>query len=290
MKRLFLALSTFLSTAAFSTENATRYDEALLHDFLNTQKTLQSELIAYCADDINDLPKASWTQTAKLWFLVDGLQLPATEFMETAYQFVFWPDPKDRLRKQVNAAFASDLSSTNWDEVPAAAKSLSAIEFTFTTNEPKEHCDWMTRIMSHQLSLTEQLVNLQAFYSFDTAEQLTALHGTALSLHVHYKDMLGRPGKVVWQLGPAWRSDFVWPIQLAMTEQLRSLLENFAAQHDSVQPWLDRLNALELTESQPALSTLESLDTYLVELARYVEGTLAPVLEVFLGFNNFDGD
>lgn len=289
MKKLLTTLLVTCATLSHAEDG--RFDQVTLQAFADAQQQLKTDIELFCENKKVPNPIGQLIDTANLWFQVSGLQLPATEFMQVEYAYIFWPDSKDRLRKQVQTAFASDVNKVTWNEVTAAAKSLSAIEFALVQDDPRQHCDWMLAIADHQIGQTTQLVNLQEFYDFDLAEQLTALHGSALTLHILLKEMLARPGRVIWQLGPAWRSDGGWAIQYGMVNQVSRLLAEFEPQHKGIADWQQRIADFNLSgSSQPDLETLTALNTTADELASFIEATLAPDLDVFIGFNNFDGD
>jgi len=269
--------------------SANSLDQQVLKTFVDTQKLLQQRLMSFC-ENTTQVPIKEWQSTATLWFEVEGLQLPAAEFMQTKFAYVFWPDPKDRLRNQLTSAISKPVVDVDWKTLPASVVSLSAIEYLLVQEQPRQHCDWMLAISNNQVIQAEQLYKLQRFYSFDTPEQLTALHGSAMILHSHLKEVLSRAGKTMWVLAPGWRTDSGPTINNALQQQLIHLLMLFSDQHPDIDPWLKNLQTVKPLTINSSRADIEKCYEATEALAKFVENTLAPDLNIYMGFNNFDGD
>jgi predicted lipoprotein len=286
-----LLLGATLATCTLGNE---RFDTTTLADFLNSQKELDRSLEAFCTSNKETASaaqvKLSWSANAVNWYRVQALQLPATEFMQTEFNYVFWPDPKDRLKKQVLSATEISPASHDWADLPASTKSLSAIEFLIGTDNPQHFCDWYAAIMKVQLKQTAELTSLQAFYDFSDIEQITALHGTALTLHSQLKEVLSRPGNPRWVFAPGWRTETSPSIQGAFLEQLNMLMMPYRLKHKDIETWQTLLAELPDLSLNSTREQVEAVNNFAVALAQFVEADLAPSLDIYLGFNNFDGD
>jgi predicted lipoprotein len=284
---MIVTIFSFLNIAHAQTQ---RYDLQVMQQFLSSVETLTTELDQSCKAPTNTDLMSSWQPTAQAWFLIQGLALPAVEFMQLDHQVIFWPDPKDRLKNQVRSAISESIDSKDQDTLPASTMSLSAIEYILTLENTNDYCDWLIEIAEKQKNTALQLVNLQKFYEFSTFEQVTALHATALLAHSQLKEALSNPNKVNWYLAPAWRSQTGWLVIQSMSQQIIDLslaLRVESQELIDVQTYLTKVT--ESSTSFP-LDDLNILDEKLVALASYVEQTLAPSLDIYLGFNNFDGD
>jgi len=270
--------------------NAERLDEQRLNQFVKAQISLKSGIDDYCHSVDKSLPMAQWVSAASAWYQVQGLQLAATQFMQVDHTFVFWPDSKDRLRKQVNTAIKQSPAETVWKDLPSATKGLSAIEYIFTQTDAKQHCLWLKEISTNQIEQATKLQALQALYEYGLFEQVNALHGTVSVAHSQLKEVLAQPDKTVWQLAPAWRSNNGWHIQVKLSEQIGYLLNALLEEDVSILPWQTKLLEFHVTEELPNRKGLIAYNQFLTEVATYVEATLAPNLDIYLGFNNFDGD
>ncbi|EAR09032.1 hypothetical protein [Reinekea blandensis] len=264
-------------------------DQSRVEALVAAQTVLQETIAQRCQQgtppDLN-----AFRNAATQWMTVQALQLPASEFLQTDHRFVFWPDPKDRLKRQVQTALTTPPDATDWSALPSSVTSLSAIELILTDATPLSHCPWLNAIADYQVKQTDELAKLQQFYTFGTAEQLTALHGTALTLHAILKEIISREDRTLWVLAPAWRSETGPDIANALIQQSLELMQLFSEQNPELQL------KIEEWQSRPRLS----IDTPRAEIAQwnqaaealagYVEDTLAPSLNIFIGFNNFDGD
>ncbi|TXR52069.1 hypothetical protein [Reinekea thalattae] len=294
MKKITTATLVFLCSLSSAEELANQR----LAEFLNHQQSLNSAISDYCQQSTPSAESLTehWQEAAISWYQIAGLQLPAAEFMQTEYSYVFWPDPKDRLRGQLNQALSQSPQALPANQLASAVKSLSAIEYIATDAAKnasfslEQRCQWLTFISDHQIVQTKQLLELQSLYEFETAEMVNAFHGTALSAYSQVKEISARDTRIIWQLAPGWRSDSSWPIQLGLIEQLQLFFDYFAEQDAQLASWQKRLLAFEFSAQKPELETLLAYRDYLSELAEYVEHDLASQLDIFIGFNNFDGD
>lgn len=290
MKNLALSSMLLMSSVVWSET----LEKQLMQQFLTSQQNLHTATENYCS--AQSVPTETlieyWQQSAISWYQVSSLQLPAAEFMQTEYSFVFWPDSKDRLKGQVLTALKSLPSELESSQLPSSVTSLSAMELILTEQpQPKaNHCAWLSFITDYQLEQSTQLVELQALYEFEEAEWLNALHGTALIAASQLKEISARGDRLIWQLGPAWRSGTSWEIQYALGTQLAQLLNHFKAQDEGLIEWQTQLQAFGLSHEAPELDSVLAYRDYLFALAEYVEHDLATKLDIFLGFNNFDGD
>lgn len=266
------------------------YDQQTVSAFVERQKDLQASIKNYCTESSGSIPISELTAAMQSWFLVQGLVLPAFEFIETDYRFVFWPDSKDGLRKQVQAAFAQDVKSVDWQTQPASVTTLSAIEFAFASDDPKAHCDWLIAVSDIQVQRASELLEAHAFYQMNTTENLRALYTSALYFNVQLDSMLFRKDHIIWQLGPAWRSESTWTIQQAMFRQVQALLALFDSEVPETRQWQDKLAAFNDIGDSPDYATLTALNEQVQALASFVAADMAPALDVPMGFNNFDGD
>ncbi len=286
MKKLTMSLLLLLPGIAL----AERIDQTVLEQFVTAQTDLQAQITAMCEGDKKITPIASWQQAASGWFAVQALQLPAAEFVETGFAYVFWPDPKDRLRKQVTQAISQPPAQEDWKDLPASVRSLSAIEYLLMQEKPTQYCDWLQTISAHQVAQSQQFSSLQRFYDFERAEQIAALHGTALTLHAHLKDVLSNDAKLNWFLAPGWRSESQPIIENALLLQTQKLLALFAGKHQDIVQWQNQLKSLPMLSLSSTRADIEKVNSASEAFAEYVENTLAPALDIYMGFNNFDGD
>ena len=294
MKKLAFSLMLLVSCHSWGET----LEKEILQQFLADQQGLQSAIQRYCSapGETNSAVLKQWQKTAISWYQVSALQLPATEFMQTHYTFVFWPDAKDRLKNQVYAALKNAPDDIDQSELASAVTSLSAIEFILTdaattrADAFANQCAWMSYIAEYQVSQSSQLAELQAFYDFDESEWLNALHGTTLVALDQLNEISARENRLIWQLGPAWRSDTTWQIQYSLSQQLTALIDMFIPKDEELQLWQNQLAELELAEQTPSLETVLTYRAFLARLGTYIENDLATKLDIFLGFNNFDGD
>lgn len=286
---LILLMPLTLVLSSFVTAEQARLDQRVLNEFVTSQQNLATQISLFCEDPNKTVPKMAWSQAAANWFRVFALQLPAAEFMQADHTFIFWPDSKDRLKKQVQAVLHTNPSNLNFSNLPASTTSLSAIEYIYTLENSFEYCDWLISISDLQITQAAQFQKLQTFYEFSTNDQLIALHGTALTLHMQLKEILAKPNRITWQLAPAWRSDLGWGIQKTLFNQLIELLALFESS-DGVSVWQEKIANIEVPISDPTRDQLVTLNFFSEELAQFVESSLAPSLGTHLGFNNFDGD
>ncbi|MBU2864158.1 hypothetical protein KO489_09915 [Reinekea forsetii] len=291
MKRfLFLLVTAFFSLLGTLSAEENRYDLEVLRQFKTYTTQLENAVTSQCETESGVNFTQLWTETASQWFLIKGLGLPALEFLQLDHQVVFWPDSKDRLRKQVNNALTSQLSSTQLDALPNSVMSLSAIEYIQTLTPSDEHCQWQAAIMKKQTGLAIELFDLQQYYEFSTFEQVTALHSSVLLSHSLLKEVLSNSAKVNWALAPGWRSQSGWPILQALSAQINTLFKQLDP--DSDQRARTELLLKQVIDSEAPLtqSELADLNQQLKMLAHYIENDLALSLDIYLGFNNFDGD
>ncbi len=265
-------------------------DKKIVENFYQNQVKLNQRLTEFCTNSKQNFPLDTWQQTVISWYLVQGLQLTSTEFMQAGFTHVFWPDPKDRLRNQVNQVLQQAPNTDNWKQLPVSTKSLSAIEYISTLDQPRMHCDWLNAISKYQVEQSQQLSELQQFYEFETFEQINALNGTTMVARSQLNEITSRADRLIWQLAPAWRSNSGWPIQSALKSQIETLLAQFEDADATITPWLNRLEKLPLGKEAPSVDVIHQYQQYLAELTEYIEHTLAPNLDIYLGFNNFDGD
>ncbi|TCS43099.1 hypothetical protein [Reinekea marinisedimentorum] len=290
MKNLVLSAMLLLPAIGWSET----LEKQRMQQFMSSQQALQAATQQFCSeqaistDNLLDL----WQQAVVSWYQVSALQLPAAEFMQTQYSFVFWPDSKDRLKSQVLSALNSQPDETDTRALSSSVTSLSAMEFILTEQpeQASSHCDWLTYITDYQVEQSSQLVNLQALYDFEDLEWLNALHGTALVAADHLKEISARGDRLIWQLGPAWRSGTTWEIQYALNDQLDQLISHFLPDDEALNEWQTQLQAFELSHEPPELNEVLAYKDFLFALAEYIEHDLATKLDIFLGFNNFDGD
>jgi predicted lipoprotein len=293
LNALFIAMSLALASvveASAEPDTADAYDKIALTEFGQAIDRLEAEVTRFCSNKTDEAPLAEWTNVATRWFNVQAMQLPAAQFMQTEFEYIFWPDPKDRLRKQVLAATAQSPSETDWSTLTASVKSFSAIEFLLTQDDARDYCDWYTAIIKNRAKTAQQLIDLGKYYDFSSAEQLTALHGTALTLHMILKEVLSRPGKTMWVLAPGWRSESGDDIGNALVEQTVALLSSLDGTHSNVQSWSTSFSELDKLSVNAARQDIETLNALSESLAVFVETTLAPAMNLYIGFNNFDGD
>jgi predicted lipoprotein len=293
LNALFIAMSLALASvveASAEPHTVDASDKIALTEFGQAIDRLEAEVTRFCSNKTDEAPLAEWTNVATRWFNVQAMQLPAAQFMQTEFEYIFWPDPKDRLRKQVLAATAQSPSETDWSTLTASVKSFSAIEFLLTQDDARDYCDWYTAIIKNRAKTAQQLIDLGKYYDFSSAEQLTALHGTALTLHMILKEVLSRPGKTMWVLAPGWRSESGDDIGNALVEQTVALLSSLDGTHSNVQSWSTSFSELDKLSVNATRQDIETLNALSESLAVFVETTLAPAMNLYIGFNNFDGD
>lgn len=284
---MLLILTLILSS---SYAHADRYDLKILQNFLTSVDTLNSELETSCKDQNQQNAMNNFQQTAQNWFLVKGLGLPTVEFMQLDHKVIFWPDSKDRLKNQVRSAVTKNPNEYNEETLTTSVLSLSAIEYLLTLSNPHDYCSWLTLIPKQHQEYATQMLSLQKYYEFSTFEKITALHASTLLSHSQLKEVLSNPNKVNWALAPAWRSESGWLITQALAKQIVAL--SLSLELDS-QQLIDATHFLEqaINSSEPLeQDALTQYDAQLLGLVKYIEEDLAPSLDVFLGFNNFDGD
>ena len=291
MKRfLFLLATGFYSLLGSLSAEENRYDLDVLRQFKTYTAQLENAVTSQCATGSGVHFTQLWTETASQWFLIKGLGLPALEFLQLDHQVVFWPDSKDRLRQQVINALTTQPSSSQLDALPNSVMSLSAIEYIQTLTPNNEHCQWQKAIMEKQTGLAIKLFELQQYYEFSTFEQVTALHSSVLLSQSILKEVLSNSDKVNWALVPGWRSQSGWPILQALSAQINTLftqLDPGSDQRARTEQLLSQVINSDLSLTQ---SELTNLNQQLKSLAQYIENDLASSLDVYLGFNNFDGD
>ena len=293
LKVLLTAMSlavTSITQANVQPDTVDTADKIALTEFGQAIDRLEAEVTQFCSNKTDEAPLAEWTNVATRWFSVQAMQLPAAQFMQTEFEYIFWPDPKDRLRKQVLAAMAQSPSETDWNTLTASVKSFSAIEFLLTQDDARDYCDWYTAIINDRVKTAQQLIDLGEYYDFSNAEQLTALHGTALTLHLILKEVLSRPGKTMWILAPGWRSESGDDIINALVEQTLMLLSGLEGAHQDILTWSKSFAELSELTVDSTRQDIETLNALSESLAAYVETTLAPAMNLYIGFNNFDGD
>lgn len=285
-----LLLLLLCTTGGFSVASTTDLDQQILERFNQSQTALATHIENVCVGNKENFSLSLWQTAAIHAMEVEGLQLPAAEFLQIQYRFVFWPDSKDQLRRQLESSIAQEFIAEDWENLPASVKSLSAIEYIFIEKElPANHCDWLVAMSAQQLALSNQLLQLQTLYPFDTYEKIHALFGTSQLLYSQFKEILAREDRVIWQLAPGWRSNISWQIQQALLRQMALLLAEFQ-QVESAASWLSWLEDVNQSASRPDDQSLRTLANQMNSFIQYIEHELSPELDVFLGFNNFDGD
>jgi predicted lipoprotein len=71
---------------------------------------------------------------------------------------------------------------------------------------------------------------------------------------------------------------------------MQLLLVDFATKHDSVSDWQAQIKAMPALSLESSREQVELVKNFAEALAKFVEIELAPSLNIYLGFNNFDGD
>ena len=283
--RIILTLLWFSAASV----TAQSIDQSRIDALVTAQAALQETIAQHCQQGVPPELNAFRTAATR-WMTVQALQLPANEFLQTDHRFVFWPDPKDRLKRQVQTALTTAPEDTDWSTLPASVTSLSAIELILTDTNPLIHCAWLNAVADYQVEQTDELAKLQQFYTFGTAEQLTALHGTALTLHAILKEVISREDRTLWVLAPAWRSETGADIANALIEQNLELMQRFVEQTPELQPMIEQWQSTPRLSNDSRRAEIAQWNLAAEALADYVEDTLAPSLNIFIGFNNFDGD
>jgi predicted lipoprotein len=286
----FVKIISVLCMAGVSEAQTERYDLNVMTEFASSAEDLRITLENSCNTQSDFAAIKTWQETAQGWYLVKGLGLPSVEFMQLDHKVIFWPDSKDRLKKQVQTAVQKNPEQHDLETLPASVLSLSAIEYLLTQKDGHDHCAWLTLIAQKQAQSAEKIANLQKYYEFSTFEQVTALHASTLLSHSQLKEVLSNPNKANWFLAPAWRSESGWLINQALASQIIAL--SLALEIDSPE-FSDALKFFKTVSEQAEPLSLKALKVYdakLVEFAIYIEQVLAPSLDIYLGFNNFDGD
>ncbi|MFQ3230109.1 imelysin family protein [Reinekea sp.] len=279
-----------LLAMAVSEAQPKRYDLKVMTEYASSVEALRDSLEHSCRTKGDFEEVKLWQESAQKWFMVKGLGLPAVEFMQLDHKVIFWPDSKDRLKNQVETAVQKTPDQHAPETLPASVLSLSAIEYLITQTHSDEYCDWLTLIARQQVLTADKIVSLQQYYEFATFEKVTALHASILLSHSQLKEVLSNPNKANWFLAPAWRSESGWLITQALASQVIELSLTLETNSKELVDARKLLQAV-LERSEPLeLESLVEYDAKLVALASYVEQVLAPSLDVYLGFNNFDGD
>lgn len=330
----------FLLTAALTNMAWAETAQDVWHDSINSgyatfadkTKLLQVAAKSYCAtptDDGRAAVAAAWTEAFQQWQAVRFVDFGPIEGDNLAWQFQFWPDPKNTVARKLNYWLASDQTVTvetlSADSI--AVKGFPALEYLLFDSAAKDahplpqerSCELLTGIAGlvqhNSASLQEQWQSFKPTYLqnplFKKTSVLAAMHSIEQLRNKRLAAPMGLQGKPRRNpyLADAWRSEQSLPamratllgLQQYFLPGLRMLLTT--PNGEALAERLDQQLRATITriDKQPAsmrqmlpdddgYRSLQLVFIDVDKLNQLVGGEIASELDIVRGFNSSDGD
>jgi hypothetical protein len=310
-------------------QDISRGYQALARD----SETLLLQAKVYCqqpSTEARNALKGHWKQAFGAWQRVRFVDFGPVETNNRAWQFQFWPDPKNLIARKADLLLkgSTAVSAETVSEAGVAVQGFPMLEYLlfdtrFNTDDhalpAKTSCQLLTQVASHVVDNSQQLV---ADWSEFKPRYLAAgnythatIRAAMTALEVAEERRLATPmglrgnGKRSIYAADAWRSGSslasigasVDGLQKYFLPGLKKLLiaqgnsdlaERINRQFGEV---LEHFPAMDLAlvpllEDDNAFRSLQGLYVDLSQLATLVNGEAATSLGVIRGFNSSDGD
>ena len=301
IKPIFAAMTLLICSqfAAAQASATPQWYQAALNNFKQQQQNLGTQLTTFCANANAAVPWQAWFDAARTASELKAMQLQSFELLQQNYQYLVWPDTKDRVKHQTTAAVQADPQAASTNKQPPSTRSLSAIEWMLTQQDAHQYCPWLLEISQQQQQASIKLVEMQQQLRFGSYEEVLAFWGSVHVANKQIKDVIAG-NKVSPYFLPAWRSKQQWALH-------QSLMANIQLQADYWQSRLQGPAKEELAQhmaklttmqaawpsnmlNQAALTPLTELQAWLLTLDKLIENQLSDEVGIYLSVVGFDGD
>jgi|TARA_B110000483_G_scaffold217811_2_gene270594 predicted lipoprotein len=274
----------------------------------------------YCTGSAGiDSAQSTFTQNLSQWAYINGYPYKAIDEQALSFSLYFWPDKRNmtEIRLGARAETAEPLSSDAYDQLIAAEKGIPAIEWLLY----KEDMTLAQRCSTLVAVSEVYLADVTALYEYHQAAPvildewatdseviagrsiaLNLLYAQISRLESHLRQSRDDEGLWISYMAEGWRSENTWLVYSQSLTSLTEMLEH-TGQTSTILPEnktrleayiLDAKGVLagfyKLTAHQQNPEALDDLQVLLVELANFLENSLAENFGILIGFNNFDGD
>ena len=296
-------------------------------------RTLLQQAEAYCqqpsTEGRNTVEKA-WKQAFGAWQQVRFVDFGPIETNNRAWQFQFWPDPKNLIARKADLLLKDDatVSAETVGQAGVAVQGFPMLEYLlfdtrFNTGDhalpAKTSCQLLIQVAAHVADNSQQLVSdwseFKPHYLATGNYTHATIRAAMTALEVAEERRLATPmglrgnGKRSVYAADAWRSGnslasigasvdglqkfFLPGLEKLLTAQGDSdLAERINKQFGEVQEHFPAMDLAlaPLLEDDNAYRSLQGLYVDLSQLATLVNGEAAASLGVIRGFNSSDGD
>ena len=299
----------------------------------NDSQTLAQQAEAYCAqpsEESRDALGSAWKQAFTAWQRVRFVDFGPIETNNRAWQFQFWPDPKNLIARKASLLLkdGATVSAETVGQAGVAVQGFPMLEYLlFDTNFAHgEHalptqtsCQLLMQVSNHVHANSQQLAaDWSAFkphYLATGSYTHATIRSAMTALEVAEERRLASPmglrgnGKRSVYTADAWRSgnslasigasidglqQFFLPglAQLLTAGNQSDLAQRISKQFGEVQEHFPSMDRplAPLLEDDNEFRSLQGLYVDLSQLATLVNGEAAEGLGVIRGFNSSDGD
>ncbi|MBQ0763530.1 imelysin family protein [Marinobacter psychrophilus] len=301
-------------------------------------ETLLQQAKAYCQQPSTEARssvarnsvESAWKQAFKAWQQVRFVNFGPVETNNRAWQFQFWPDPKNLIARKADLLLkdGSAVSAETIGQAGVAVQGFPMLEYLlfdtrFNTNDhalPAEtSCQILIQVAAHVVDNSQQLVadwgEFRAHYLATGNYTHATIRAAMSALEVVEERRLATPmglrgnGKRSVYAADAWRSGsslasiaasvdglqkyFLPGLEELLNKQGESdLAQRISRQFGEVQEHFPAMDlALNpLLEDDNAYRSLQGLYVDVSQLTTLVSGEAATTLGVIRGFNSSDGD
>ncbi|SFM38386.1 imelysin family protein [Marinobacter zhejiangensis] len=336
LRHYLLAMALFVTaTSSQANEALTRLHQDIGHGYTQLSETsnaLADSASAYCRAPTGENQaklRENWREAFLSWQRVRFVDFGPIEQNSLAWQFQFWPDPKNLVASKVSFWLHQDgeLTVNTIDTAGVAVQGFPALEYllwepTFLQSDQAlpaaRSCDLLTAISQHiarnAQTVTAGWYDMASYYESTDDYSATTIKAAMSAVEVIRDRRLGAPmglrgnGRRNAYQADAWRSGLSLETIRASLEGLDTLfspglgMELDAAGASEIKQRL----AARLTEAlsnfddlpdgmAPLLNgdgynSLQALYIDLELLEQVLTDDVAPTLGVIRGFNSSDGD
>lgn len=274
----------------------------------------------YCAGSADiDAARSAFTRNLSQWAYINGYPYKAIDEQALSFSLYFWPDKRNmtEIRLGARAESGEALSSDEYDQLIAAEKGIPALEWLLYKEDMAlaQRCSTLVAVSEVYLADVTALHEYHqaapvVLDEWATDSEIIAGRSIALNLlyaqisrlESHLRQSRDEQGLWISYMAEGWRSENTWLVYSQSLTSLAEMLEhtgqtstispeNKARLEAYTQDAKDILTEFDrLTAHQQDPETLDDLQLLLVELANFLENSLAENFGILIGFNNFDGD